>query len=254
MITYLTNIARLIMPVSVAALICLSACSRAGHNAELDASLIKAVEERETGALARLLDEGASPDSKDADNRTALEVAAIFGNTDAARILVEHGASAKEALMPAAANGHIEIVALLVEKKADLDVKDEYGDTPLIRACFNQHGDIAELLVRSGADIHSRDDSGRTALWAAAANGLAKVTQLLIDNAADINAKDRKFGWTPLIVASINGRANTVKILLDNGADQTAKSNDGSTALSKARENGHPDIVKLLEAVNSPKP
>jgi ankyrin repeat protein len=47
---------------------------------------------------------------------------------------------------------------LLVEKGADTESKDKYGQTPLWWAAENRHGAVVRLLVEKGADPESKDD------------------------------------------------------------------------------------------------
>ena len=57
------------------------------------------------------------------------------------------------ALMLAAHRGHGEIVALLVEQGADLNVTAKYTLSALMLAVVNGHANIARLLARAGADL-----------------------------------------------------------------------------------------------------
>jgi ankyrin repeat protein len=64
------------------------------------------------------------------------------------------------------------------------------GYTPLIYAV--RHGaaePLMKLLLERGADVSVRDASGATALHGAAHNGRVKAAQLLIDHGADVSAR-----------------------------------------------------------------
>ena len=56
-------------------------------------------------------------------------------------------------LVWAAGRGHCEIVKLLVDHNAKVDIGDKYGTTALIWACRKGHLDIVELLLRAGASV-----------------------------------------------------------------------------------------------------
>jgi ankyrin repeat protein len=95
------------------------------------------------------------------DGYTALHHAAFFGKPEAARILLQAGASvsaytrnalANQPLHAAAAGRDIEVCRLLVAAGADVDATQHGGYTPLHEAA--EHGDLelAELLLSAGAD------------------------------------------------------------------------------------------------------
>jgi hypothetical protein len=85
------------------------------------------------------LEAGTDVDAKEPPGgSTPLLVAAIFGRTDAAKLLIEKGANVNAssndgatALHGAAFFGHAEIVKLLLDKGAKVDAKNIRGETPL---------------------------------------------------------------------------------------------------------------------------
>jgi len=67
-------------------------------------------------------------------------------------------------LMRATWLGSLEIVSYLVSEGADVNIRDEYGGTSLMRASWLGYLDILKYLISKGADVNSRDNTGRTAL------------------------------------------------------------------------------------------
>jgi ankyrin repeat protein len=109
---------------------------------------------------------------------------------------------------------------------------------------------VALYAKNAGADVNARDTTGLTALMAACERGHIKVVLYLLEKGADVNAKQDSFdrkGVTAIMIASAVGNENVVKILLENGADVYCKTESGVTALMKAMENGHVNIMTLIK-------
>jgi predicted outer membrane protein len=64
----------------------------------------------------------------------------------------------------AAANGNIEAVKQHIAAGTDVNVKNEFGWTPLHYAALKGQKEIAELLIAKGADVNAVGDLGRTPL------------------------------------------------------------------------------------------
>ncbi|CAK0838925.1 unnamed protein product, partial [Prorocentrum cordatum] len=88
--------------------------------------------------------------------------------------LGDHGAKAKgkvrvsasaglTPLMRSAKEGHAKAVALLLQKRANVDAKDEDGMTPLHFAACGGCRDSCEALLQAGADARLRDDDSHDA-------------------------------------------------------------------------------------------
>ena len=58
------------------------------------------------------------------------------------------------ALYWAARNGHCHTVRLLLDRGADVNIADEYGETALHWAAIHGHLDIVKMLIEHGADIN----------------------------------------------------------------------------------------------------
>ena len=56
----------------------------------------------------------------------------------------------------------MEILSLLIERDADVNMKDASGWSPIRLAIKIKAIDIIKLLVQSGANVHSSDGSGWT--------------------------------------------------------------------------------------------
>ncbi|KAH0533900.1 hypothetical protein FGG08_007482, partial [Glutinoglossum americanum] len=129
-------------------------------------------------------------------------------------------------------------VQLLLEHKADVDVKTEDGWTALHSAADNGHSAVVQLLLEHKADVDVKTKSGWTALHSAARCGHSAVVQLLLEHKADVDMKTEG-GWTALHWAAGNGHSAVVQLLLEHKADIDVETWYGWTALHWAAENGH---------------
>lgn len=109
----------------------------------------------------------------------------IKGNKKLVSLLDSYGYSP---LHYAAQHNHYEIVKLLLESKAEVDL-NRCGATPLHRAAFANCLQICELLLDYGADINKQDVSFldyNTPCHKALMNGSMELTDLFIRREADL--------------------------------------------------------------------
>jgi hypothetical protein len=78
----------------------------------------------------------------------------------------------------------------LIQKGADINVKDETGETPLYRAVFNREMDAVKVLLAHGADVNVKENDGWTALMWAAYKGSKDIVQMLLEKGADVNIEN----------------------------------------------------------------
>ena len=163
-----------------------------------------------------------------------------------------------------------EIVLLLLDYKADINVKSKDDVTPLLVASYRNNRREAEVLLAHGAEINAKNFRGETPLHWAAKLDNADMTEMLLVNKADVNAKDNN-GETPLHWAAKSmgedmmryggfstndwmSTSNTldehlVKVagsLLANKAEVNAENKKGETPLHLAIGTGEKNMVELL--------
>jgi hypothetical protein len=97
---------------------------------------------------------------------------------------------------------NVEIVRLLLESGADVNVRNKRGEAPLSIAVAGRGRDqktrIVELLLAHGAGVNTRIAVGQdTPLHTAAFVGDVAVVKLLLSHKADVNATNSR-GKTPL--------------------------------------------------------
>jgi ankyrin repeat protein len=170
----------------------------------------------------------------------------------------------------ATATGNIEAVKQHLSAGADADVKGGWmGGTPLHYAAENGQKEMVELLIDKGADVNLKTDFDQTPLHLAAENGQKEMVELLIAKGANVNAHDglstpfdiavesnktqtadliRKKGGKmieelSIVYASKKGNIIAIKNHLTAGADVNSKDDDGFAALHLATTK---EVVELL--------
>ena len=186
---------------------------------------------------------------------TALNKAALKGDLAKVQALIGPKVDINEKsdsirvtpLITAAENGHTEIVKLLLDNGAEVDSRDKYGRSALMRAAWYSHDAVVEILLDRGALVNATEKWGHTALMMAAKGGHITTARTLLDHGADLNAKD-SWGITALMYATTNNRVEATRFLLEKGANVNAESRTQQTALIAAVVHGmgNKEILKLL--------
>jgi hypothetical protein len=154
-------------------------------------------------------------------------------------------------LVAALAGKHFQTAELLRLNGADPNVQRYQDNTPLHSAACCQDVEMVQVLLNLEADVNIRNDSGMTPLNyisivdLGSRQSLANVARLLLDRGADPNARNT-WGWTPLHTATFKEQIELIRILLERGADVAAEDDQGRIPFSLAEEYGYDEIMKLL--------
>jgi Ankyrin repeats (3 copies)/Ankyrin repeats (many copies) len=159
-------------------------------NDDVQQQLLDAIDQRDPAAARRALDTGADPNKAGDFARTPL-----------------HEAAAES----------VEIVALLIERGAQLNPLDGDGRTPLHLA----HSDSARVLLEHKADFLVLDKNGNSALHTAAEES-ALVCGMLIDAGLPVDARNNA-GLTPLHFAALQGNLGAAQYLVSRNAALDAR-------------------------------
>ena len=184
-------------------------------------------EHREVVAL--LIENGAKVNATNNTGHTALILAALNGDEDSASFLVKHGANVN------ATNNDGNTAMMFAAGNANgADVEEKNGVTlDFFTKAWRMEIDIVSLLVEHGANVNTRDNNGETALIWAATFGNEKVASFLVNNGADMEVKDNS-GNTALILSARWAKLAVAKLLIKSGANVNAVNDDGNTALCMA--------------------
>lgn len=151
-------------------------------------------------------------------------------------------------LLEAVKSGDIAEVKELIEKNgADVNAKNEFGQTTLTLASMEGHFEIVKFLLDHGAGTDIAGEDKTTALHFAAFRGYKNIVELLINRGANINAQDDQDRLTPLHFAAESCHTEVVKLLLDNGANPNIKNKHNETPIDMAKTETRELLKKAIE-------
>ncbi|KAK3912622.1 Ankyrin repeat domain-containing protein 7 [Frankliniella fusca] len=188
----------------------------------------------------------------DASNRTPLHLAAAQGHTNIVWILLSSKAATnivdvggKTAFLKAVEGGYKEIVSNMLEKGTEINLKDADGNTALHIATKLGYYDIATVLLKNGANFESANKKGEYALHIATTAEHMDLVELLLRYGAAVNVTDID-ARTPLMLAARCGNAPLVELFLEYGAKRDMTDNSSFTAQDYAINKGYSDLAALL--------
>lgn len=133
---------------------------------------------------------------------SALQAAAFYGHENVVDMLLDLGADINlytgyygTALQTGSTAGHLTIVERLVDKGAHVNTLTGFHGNPLTAAASGGHIQVVEYLLSHGAHIDARGGEYGTALAAAARNQSKEIVALLLERGADPGLKAGIFGY-----------------------------------------------------------
>ena len=253
---------------------------------------------RDPAVVAELVEAGADLNARDGEGNTPLHAAWNNPNPAVALRLLELGADRSavndrgQVADPMdcsywntavfARTATAEATAGCLAAGADVNARDESGNTPLLLATWDRRGGgtggspasedpaVVTLLLGAGADVNAHDNIGVTPLhhaaggrWVEEGRSLRRVESpatvtTLLEAGADVNARvdgeDGDLfqlfarGTTPLHRAASEQHPQTVALLLQAGADIHARDPEGDTPLLMAAYGGflNPAVLETL--------
>jgi len=189
---------------------------------------------------------------------TALLEAIILSNggerhQQIVQLLIEQGADVNLAdqnqvtpLKHAQSRGFKEIEYLLRQAGAQLQVQtDPTRDRQMIAAA--QAGNLARVqqLLTQGANVHARDENGQTALIAAAYRNQLAIAEVLIKAGADVNIQDHT-KQSAYLISTSEGYLDLLRLTLQAHANVHSTDSFNGTGLIRAADRGHVEIIQEL--------
>lgn len=182
----------------------------------------RAVELDNDAAIAALLRRGFDPNTRDPKGQPALIVALRTESNKAAKVLAaakglkveERNARDESALMMAALRGNLEVARLLIERDADVN---KTGWTPLHYAASSTAEtatSMVALLLEHHAYIDAASPNGTTPLMMAVRYGSPDVARRLVEEGADPTIRNQ-LGLTAADFARQADRPDMVELVAE---------------------------------------
>lgn len=140
----------------------------------------------------------------------------------------------------------INFVKLIICYSKNINVQDLNGFTPLMYACENGNIELANELINRKAEINIKNKEEKIALFIAIENNNLELVNLLLNNKSMVNIQTASIKYTPLMKAVEKGNEEVVKLLLKHQANVNEQNIHGKTALIIAVEKNNINLVKLL--------
>ncbi|XP_061845342.1 ankyrin repeat and SOCS box protein 3 isoform X1 [Colius striatus] len=149
----------------------------------------------------------------------------------------------------AAREGNVKMLRKLIKQGYSIDVADNRGWVPIHEAAAHNSSECLRLLIRAAPSdeyINSKTFEGMCALHLSARHGALESARVLLEAGADPNEVTNE-ATTPLFLAVENGHVDMAKFLLQRGANvQGPHSWSGWNSLHTAAFQGFTEIMKIL--------
>ncbi|XP_013209751.1 E3 ubiquitin-protein ligase MIB2 isoform X4 [Microtus ochrogaster] len=227
------------------------------YRPEEDANLDVAERARENRSSLSVALDKLRTQKSDPEHPGRLVVEAALGNVARALDLlrrhpeqVDTKNQGRTALQVAAYLGQVELVQLLLQARASVDLLDDEGNSALHYAALGNQPEATRVLLSAGCGVDARNGTRSTALHVAVQRGFLEVVKTLCERGCDVNLPDAHAD-TPLhsAISAGAGASSIVEVLTEvPGIDVTATNSQGFTLLHHASLKGHVLAVRKILA------
>ena len=145
----------------------------------------------------------------------------LAGHDECAEALIKTGldvnlrmSDSKTSVINVAAKyGNYNVLKLLIQAGADVNLTDRYGETALMFAAANNNDHCIDMLIQAGADVKKRSSTGSDALMKAVGISYWKV----------LNAHRSDLVKEAFVTAIAEGHTDRVLQIIQSGADVNVK-------------------------------
>lgn len=142
------------------------------------------------------------------------------------------------------------MLRVLLDHKAEVNVKNNNNETPLINAISTGSVKMVKMLIKAGADVDFRGPNNFTPLMVAVMFKSPEITKILLDAGAekdDTTVTKKKQKITALLLAIHEENFKIASLLLKYNANPLIKNEEGNIALNYIDGKKHPEIYRLLK-------
>jgi len=149
-------------------------------------------------------------------------------------------------LHSAVAAGHSQVTKKLIEAGADINAKNNDGNSSIMLAVEVDNDKFIDFLADEFCADVGAASNGHTALYRAAWLGNAVIVSVLLKRGCDVNQQNLE-GWSPLHAAADRGHKEVVELLVETfKANVNLQNKQGTTPLYHACEHGRYEVAKYL--------
>ncbi len=203
-----------------------------------------------------LIEEGATIDISNEQERNILHVAVEAGNKNITEYVLRHLSTLindknSEGQMPiqlAYKNGFVDIMKMLLKAGSTANFTDlSLGFRALNCAIKDKSYTNLEILLSAGADPNFENDTNHRPLNLAVHMGSETIINLLLMANANPNLPSKLYGGLrPLNQSMFTGTQNIIQLLLSANANPNHRDKDNELPLNVAINNRCPDIIMCL--------
>jgi ankyrin repeat protein len=211
--------------------------------ADKDLALVGAARSGSVEAARELIAYGANPNADLSEQIV----------TESGGGMTMQGKGAGSVLIYAAESGNPEMVREILRYHPKLEMRGREGKTAVFAAGEYRSSDkdgarveCLHLLAQAGADVNARDNEGNTPLHEIF---LTDVEEELLKLGADVNARN-KDGETPIFTTVDD---DAIPLFIEHGADLTIRNNTRETVMDAAKEKGplrQEALRKVIQQLN----
>lgn len=145
-----------------------------------------------------------------------------------------------------------EMVNFLLQNGADPELRDDRGNTAIIKALGLNRSKAAAIIMKYKPNLFAANDYGYSPIGLASKNNeIALVKEMLKRGVpADYRHKNQwgaYFSLTPLMQATFRNHIEMINLLLDNGADISIRSKKGFSALDFAEYKKYDKAIDTIK-------